>query len=400
MLGIVIFTLNMYTYDFRLGLENIPDTFIEKIKNARIALITNQTGKDQEGNRNVDLLLKKGLNIKAILVTEHGFDGKVPAEDEVLNSTDKKTGIPIVSLFMGTGKKITENMLNDYEIIIFDIQDAGLRFYTYISTLFDTLEAASQHNKYYIVLDRPNPLGKPMEGPLVDSTIKSFISRAPVPLRHGMTVGELAWFFNTNILKKPAKLHVVRMKDYKRTASLKKDNFTNLSPSITSLEACYGYSFLGLLGEIRPFDTGRYINKPFQTLMIPQKLMSTQKKWEELQSILQKNGIKSTLYRTYIPKKRGSFKGLRINIEDINDSHSFSAFLDILNFFKNNNIKLTFSNIFDKAVGTSNIQTYLDGKIDRSKLIHHINTGLQEFFKKAQSSFMYEPSPKPVMLTN
>jgi len=397
--SICLIVMNLYTSNFRLGLENIPDTFIEKIKNARIALVTNQTGKDQQGNRNVDLLLKKGLKITAILATEHGFYANIPCENEVPNSIDSKTGIPIVILYQKwMARKITEEMLKDYDIIMFDIQDAGIRYFTYISTLFDTLEAAAQFNKQYIVLDRPNPLGQLMEGPLVDETNKSFISRISIPLRHGMTIGELAWFFNKHILKKPANLHVIRMKEYKRTGGLEKMKFTHLSPSVTSLSACYGYTFLGLLGEIRPFDTGRYIDKPFQTLMLPEKITLSDKKWEELQGIFKQHGINSSPYKTYIPLKKGNFKGLRINIDDINNVYSFRAFLDILNFFKKAGVELTFSKAFGKAVGINNIQTYMLGKTDRKKLTNQINTGLNEFFSKAQSSFLYEPAPKPVML--
>ncbi|MES2181763.1 MAG: exo-beta-N-acetylmuramidase NamZ domain-containing protein, partial [Pseudomonadota bacterium] len=134
---------------------------------------------------------------------------------------------------------------------MFDIQDSGMRHYTYISTLYHAMKVAAQYNKQMVIFDRPNPLGARMEGPVVTQQLKSFISIAQVPLRHGMTVGELAWYFNKYELEKPAELHVVRMHGYDRRARFVAQNelAQPLSPGLRTEQACYGYSFLGLLGE-------------------------------------------------------------------------------------------------------------------------------------------------------
>lgn len=402
-LFLIFLTITLYSAntDFLLGLENIPDSFIKKIKGARIGLITNQTGKDQHGNRNVDVLLKKGLKIQAILVPEHGFGGDIPAVQEVPNSIDTKTGIPIISLYkQWSAKEITREMLNDFDILIFDIQDPGIRHYTYISMMLHALKAAAQFNKQYIVLDRPNLLGSLMEGPLVDVTLQSFISIAPIPLRHALTIGELAWFFNKHLLQKPAKLHVVRMKGYRRNTRLKNLPFNMLSPNIASLQSCYGCSFLGILTAVYPLDVGLGTEKAFQIILLPERVSLSNTQWKELQNLLQKYGIASDPYEKYHHKNKEKYTGLNIKtIEDINKIHSFTIALDIIEFLKQAGVHLTFCKPFDKLTGTKTVRLYLQGIVNRKNLVERISNNLNDFLAKVQSSLMYDPEPQPVLLS-
>jgi len=402
-LFLIFLTTVLYSADtdFLLGLENIPDSFTQKIKYARIGLITNQTGKDRHGNRNIDVLLKKGLKIQAILVPEHGFTGNIPAEQEAPNAIDAKTGIPIVSLYkQNAAKEITREMVKDFDILMFDIQDPGIRHYTYISMMLHTLKAAAQFNKQYIVLDRPNLLGGLMEGPLVDVTLQSFISIAPIPLRYALTIGELAWFFNKHLLQKPAKIHVIRMKEYRRNIGLKNLPFNMLSPNIASLQSCYGYSFLGILTAVQPLDVGPGTEKAFQIILLPEKVSLSNTQWKELQTLLQKYGITSNPYEKYHHKNKQKYTGLHIKaIEDINKIHSFTIALDIIEFLKKAGVSLTFSKPFDKLTGTKTIRLYLQGMTDRKKLVEKINSNLNDFLAKVQSSLMYDPAPQPVLLS-
>ena len=194
--------------------------------------------------------------MQVIFAPEHGFDGKSHAAQEIKDGRDVKTKIPVMSLYgKGTGKKVDPEMIKNIDAFFFDIQDSGMRHYTYISTLFTILKAAEEEKKKVIVFDRPNPLGKAMEGPLVESSLISFISIASIPLRHGMTLGELAEYFNQHVLEKQAALTVVPMKNYDRTVGIEHLH-APLSPNIASKESCHGYSFLGLLGEVKPFDVG------------------------------------------------------------------------------------------------------------------------------------------------
>lgn len=400
-LFLIFFTpiLNSGDTKFLLGLENIPDEFIQKIKGARIALITNQTGKDQHGRRNIDILREKGLNIKAILVPEHGFVGNIAAEQEVPNAIDAKTGIPVISLYkQNIGKTITKEMIQDFDILIFDIQDSGTRHYTFISTMFDTLKAAAQFNKQYIILDRPNPLGHLMEGPLVDVTLQSFISIAPIPLRHAMTVGELGWFFNKHLLQKPAKLHVIQMKEYNRSIGMRNLLFTILSPNIASLQSCYGYCFLGMLTAVYPVDVGLKTEKAFQIILLPERVSPSQAQWKKLQTLLQKHGINSSPYKRYHSANKENYIGLQIKIENINNVHSFNLALDIIEFFKKSGLSLTFVKPFDKLTGTKTVRLYLQGSINRKKLADKTNANLNEFLAKVKPSLMYNPAPEPVFI--
>jgi len=197
---------------FRLGLENLSDSFLKKLmlrygKNFKIGLVTNQSGRDQSGRRTIDILLAKGLHVSLIFAPEHGIDGKTVTLRDIENGKDAKSNIRVISLYRnGSTKKFDKRLLQDLDVLFFDIQDSGMRHYTYITTLFEMLESAALYDKTVVVFDRPNLLGPYMEGALVASSLKSAISYASIPVRYGMTIGELALYFNKKILKKPAKV--------------------------------------------------------------------------------------------------------------------------------------------------------------------------------------------------
>ena len=396
----------MNSWPFSLGVENISDTFLRSLRSHgtvpyRVGLITNQTGCDQQGNRTVDILCQKGVRISYLLAPEHGLDGKAPAGKPITDSVDQKTGIPIVSVYgQGgdysiKGKRFDPRIVKQLDVLCYDIQDVGMRHYTYISTLLLALEAAAEHDKPIAVFDRPNLLGPNMEGPLVDPDpkLQSFISIVPIPLRHGMTVGELALYFNTHILKKKAKLHVVRMKNYKRTS--KSEFFMPLSPNLKALQSCYGYSFLGLLGEVGPFDLGIGTPYAFQSILLPDSLNFSAYEWSKFRALLQKYGIQ-TMHHS-LTKRRRTYSGFRLQFPDIMRVSSFRLLLDVLQFFKDAGITLSFSNSFDKAMGTPWVRELYTQKRVRNTLTQHVAKGLDQFIRKAQGSLLYEPFPKIVL---
>ncbi len=397
---IFVSTLFSYASKFQLGLENISENLIQKIKKARIGLITNQTGKDQKRLRNIDILLKRGLNIKAILVPEHGLDGTIPAGKDVHDTFDQKTRIPIISLYKNkqTKKEGAKNIQQQLDVIIFDIQDSGTRHYTYISTMLESLNLACKFGLTYVILDRPNPLGHLMEGPLVEPKLKSFVSIAPIPLRHAMTIGELGRYFNKHILTKPAKLEVVPMKGYKRNFGLQDIPFTMLSPNIASRESCYGYSFLGLLSAINPFDVGLKTDSAFQIILLPEKITLSPKKWQEFNNILKKYGILGTAYKRYHIKNQQYYSGIKLKINDITKVHTFSLTLDMLEFFMQAGINVKFAPIFDKLAGTETIRHFVNGTRSRSSLAPKINMDLKNFFSAIKPSLLYEPLPTPILI--
>lgn len=171
------------------GAERL-DKYLPLIKGKRVAIFANQTS--VVGNSHlVDTLAKLGVNIKVIFGPEHGFRGNADAGEKIDNAADAKTGVPVVSLY-GKKRKPSADDLKDIDIMLFDIQDVGVRFYTYISSLEDYIEAAIEHKKPLIVLDRPNPNGFYVDGPVLEPQFKSFIGMQPVPIVYGMTIGEYA----------------------------------------------------------------------------------------------------------------------------------------------------------------------------------------------------------------
>lgn len=385
---------------FKLGLENIDEykTKFTQIKysSIRFALITNHTGKDQQGNRTLDVLLKHGIDIPCILAPEHGFQGNVPAGQTVHADRDQKTGIPIVSLYKhGTGKSVDKQIYETIDAFIFDMQEAGMRHYTYLSTLVNTMHVAADQDKLFIVLDRPNILGNRIEGPLLSSDVKnkkSFIAALDIPLRHGMTIGELAIYCNTHVLKKPVRLEVIAMEGYTRQTALPSTLVYNLSPNIINRQSCYGYSFLGLLGEIQPFDVGIGTTRPFTTIALPNTMLSGAQ-WKQLQKKLQALNIMTTVCNYISPRNNTAYQGLHLHITAIEQLHAFEALLTLLHFVKKNGVNCIFSPHFDQAVGTDLVRRSLEENISFTELTDSINKALKKFWIQAQSSFIYKPWP-------
>lgn len=385
---------------FRLGLEAVSNVLVQQLKHPdgtpyRIGLVTNQTGVDQKGGRNIDVLLEKKLTIVRLFAPEHGIDGTILAEKDVCDTVDAKTGIPVVSLYgKCSGKNIDPKMVADLDALMFDMQDSGMRHYTYISTLLCVLKAAVAYDKHLIVLDRPNPLGARMEGPLVDPGLESFISIAPIPLRHGMTIGELAWFFNHHVLPTAAKLKVVKMENHQRNHGVQQEFKNPLSPNIQNLHSCYGYSFLGLLGEVEPFDVGVGTPKAFACITMPESKKVLVTVWQQLIKQLATHGISAQPYKYYNERKKNNYEGVElVKVANINQLASFELFLTVVNLFKAHGIPLTCSKMFDKAVGTRMVQSMMCGTTEHGNLIATVNTKLKEFYSKAKGAFMYEPFP-------
>src|SRR6187399_2722807 len=171
------------------GAERL-DQYLPLLKGKNIAVFANQTS--MVGNTHlVDTLKKLGINIKVIFGPEHGFRGTASAGEKIGNYTDEKTGIPVVSLY-GSKRTPTAEDIKDVDLLIFDIQDVGTRFYTYISSMQEFLEAALENHKPLLLLDRPNPNGFYVDGPVLDIKFKSFVGMQPIPIVYGMTMGEYA----------------------------------------------------------------------------------------------------------------------------------------------------------------------------------------------------------------
>ena len=177
----------------QLGIDRLH-LFIDSLKNKRIAVVGNQTSV-VNGIHLVDTMLSLQLNVVKVFSPEHGFRGDLDAGEKVSSSIDKKTGIPLVSLY-GSNKKPSADDLKDIDLVIFDIQDVGVRFYTFLSTLHYVMEACAENNKQLVVLDRPNPNAHYIDGPILEPAFTSFVGMHPVPIVYGMTIGEYALMIN------------------------------------------------------------------------------------------------------------------------------------------------------------------------------------------------------------
>ena len=169
--------------------------YVPLLKGKRVALLSNQTGMVGD-QHTLDLMLENGVNVVTIFSPEHGFRGKADAGEHVSSSVDEKTGIPIASLYDGKSPMPKKEVMDGIDIVVTDIQDVGLRFYTYYVTMINLMDAAVIYGKQFMVLDRPNPNGMYVDGPILDMSLKSGVGRLPIPTVHGMTLAELAQMAN------------------------------------------------------------------------------------------------------------------------------------------------------------------------------------------------------------
>ena len=247
------------------GLDVLVEQKFARLAGKRVGLITNQTGLDRAGRRNVDLMRQAGIAVTALFSPEHGIAGR---EDRpgIQDTTD--ADIPVFSLY-GNTLRPTPEMLKGIDALVFDIQDVGVRFYTYETTMAYAMEAAARAGVPYYVLDRPNPItGTRVEGPLLDAGAASFVGYwAGMPVRHGMTMGELAKLFNAEN-KIGAALTVVAMEDWRRGDWFDATDlpWVNPSPNLRSLNAAMLYPGLCLMEFAKNYSVGRGTDAPFEQI--------------------------------------------------------------------------------------------------------------------------------------
>lgn len=255
---------------FQLGVEKLLEDELELLEGKNVGLITNPTGVDQDLNSIVDRLYNHpDVNLVSLYGPEHGVRGSAQAGEHVEFYIDEKTGLPVYSLY-GPTRKPTPEMLEGVDVLLFDIQDVGTRFYTYIYTMAYAMQAAAENDIQFVVLDRPNPLGgTKVEGPVLNPDFSSFVGMYPIPLRHGMTVGELAMLFNEEF-DIGADLTVVKMDGWKRTSYYDETplEFVIPSPNMPTLDTALVYPGAALI-EGTNVSEGRGTTKPFELIGAP-----------------------------------------------------------------------------------------------------------------------------------
>lgn len=257
-----------YATDIVTGAQNVKE-YLPLLKGKKVCVLSNQSGMISEKTHVLDTLVALGVNVTCIMSPEHGFRGNADAGEHVGNSTDSKTGIPIRSLY---GKKdgSTKELLKDIDVMVFDLQDVGVRFYTYYVTMVKMMAACALENVQFIVLDRPNPIGFYVDGPILDMKYKSGVGGLPITNVHGMTLGELAmmangenWlkYGNTSADGKKCNLTVIKCTNYTHAKLYRLP--IKPSPNLPDMRAIYLYPSTCYF-EATPVSLGRGTDKAFQ----------------------------------------------------------------------------------------------------------------------------------------
>ncbi len=259
---IFAFSLPAVAQEVKTGAESTEE-YLPLLKGKRVAVLTNQTGIIGKSHL-VDSLVSLKVNIVAILSPEHGFRGDADAGEHVSSSVDAKTGIPIKSLYEGNTGKPSSDLMKTIDVLVYDLQDVGVRFYTYLTTMARMMEACAENKVKMIVLDRPNPIGFYVDGPILDMKYKSGVGWLPIPTVHGMTLGELAMMINgekwlTNGIQ--CNLTVIKCKNYTHATLYTLP--VKPSPNLPDMRSIYLYPSTCYF-EATPVSLGRGTNVPFQ----------------------------------------------------------------------------------------------------------------------------------------
>lgn len=371
------------------------------IEGKNIGVICNHTSLLSDGTHLVDKLLEKdNVNVKAIFTPEHGFKGTAEAGELIDNNKNLYKEVPIVSLY-GVDRKPGKETLKDIDLLIFDIQDVGARFYTYISTLYYVLEAAGENKISVIVLDRPNPIGgKYVDGPVLESKFKSFVGIASIPITHGLTVGELAKYFVGEKLVsgwKNVSLTVINCKNWKREIPNEfNSKWNSPSPNINSLNTALIYPGTCLL-EGTNFSEGRGTHFPFIQFGAP--FINSQQVIEKL-NLLKVDGaelqpVSFTPENIEAMATNPKFEntvcnGIKVNIIDSNKFESVKFGVKLLHVLvRLYGDKLKFNNSFDRLAGTDVLKKQLENKIEPDQIFASWQSDLSKFNKKRNKYLLY-----------
>ena len=342
----------------QVGLDVLLNERIDLIKNKSIGLVTNHSGVDAAGTPNYERLMnQKDVSIKIIFSPEHGLFGEAAAGEKINYDGQVKSLPEVVSLY-GSNRKPTEGQMKGLDIILYDIQDVGARFYTYITTLGLVMESASNAGVEVIVLDRPNPItGESIEGPILDLKFQTFVGYYPIPIRYGLTVGELAYMINgEEWIENQPKLQVIKMKGWKRNLWYDETTlpWVKPSPNIPDINTAIIYPGMCLL-EATNVSEGRGTEKPFKRFGAP---------WINKQDLtieLNKLNLPGVVFKPvrFIPSpikgmannpkyKNQVCHGAEIIITDRNKYKSIATGMEIINMIKEkypNQFKLKASGI-------------------------------------------------------
>ena len=355
------------------------ELYLPLLENKNVAVVANQTS-IFNGTHLIDTLLSKSINIKKIFTPEHGFRGTADEGALINNSIDEKTQLPIISLY-GKNKKPNSEQLNDIDVLLFDLQDVGTRFYTYISTMTYIMEAAAQNDIPVIVLDRPNPNGFYIDGPVLEKENTSFVGLHQVPVVYGLTIGEYAQMVNGEYWLEDSlqcNLTVIPLGNYNRNNIYKLP--IKPSPNLPNWESVYLYPSLCFF-EGTPVSVGRGTETPFQVYGHP---------------LIQGN-------HSFTPKQaEGKNKPLHcdtqcygeeliqyaINYKENEDRLNLTWIINAYNQLKDNDN--FFNNFFVKLSGTKELQQQIENKLSKDEIRESWEKDLEEYKKIRIKYLLYK----------
>jgi len=403
LLLLLYLSVNAYGQEVITGIENLEKNGFRQIAGKRVGLVTNPTGVSSDLRSTIDILFNApGVKLVALFGPEHGVRGDYSAGDIVGSSFDPLTGLPVYSLY-GSTRKPTPEMLKGIDILVYDIQDTGIRSYTYISTMGLVMEAAAENNIKVIILDRPDPLGgKRMEGPIAEKEFISFVSQFPVPYVYGLTAGELAMLINgEKMLPRDLKceLEVIKMEGWKRDMQFEDTGLPWIpsSPHIPDATTPSYNLATGIIGELGVLNVGVGYTLPFEVVgaeWINADSLTSALRALNLQGVL----FRPVHFRPYYSVMQGKMvHGVHIFITEpdraplgliqfyiLQEIHTLYPSKDVFAMCDPSRIDM-----FDKVCGTDKVRKQFTSNWKVSSINQLWNNGIAGFSSRAQKYHLY-----------
>ncbi|MCP9291982.1 DUF1343 domain-containing protein [Gracilimonas sp. CAU 1638] len=392
-----------HTNQVKTGIEVLAENNFELLKGKRVGVITNATGVNADLVSTVDLIYNApGVELTALYGPEHGVRGEFAAGDKVDTYVDEATGVTVFSLY-GATRKPTPEMLENVDVLVYDIQDIGVRSYTYISTMGLAMEAAAEHDLEFVVLDRPNPLGgEKVEGNIVEEGYFSFVSQFPVPYIYGLTPGEVAKMINKEgwlADGKQCSLTVVEMEDWNRSMTFDETGlpWVPTSPHIPHEYSAYFYVATGIMGELGVFSEGVGYTLPFQVFAaewIDEGELADRMNALDIPGVV----FRPIVFKPFYGRDQGkTLHGVQIHFSDYTQAHLMKLqfwFMqvhkemypdkDVFEMGKNR------WSMFEKVTGTDQIRMLFSQNYKVSDISEYLSKDVASFKEKSQNYYLYK----------
>ncbi|MEP1307350.1 MAG: DUF1343 domain-containing protein [Balneola sp.] len=384
------------------GIDVLEEQKFKILDGKKVGLITNTTGLNSALIPTIDILFNaENVELIALYGPEHGARGEIAAGDKVDDYTDEVTKVPVYSLY-GKTRKPTPEMLKGIDVLIYDIQDIGVRSYTYISTMGLAMEAAAEQGIEFVVLDRPNPLGgNKIEGNIAEEGFFSFVSQYPIPYVYGLTPGEVAKMINNEgwlSNGEKVKLSVIEMEGWKRSMTFEDTglHWIPTSPHIPHSNSAYFYVSTGIMGELGVFSEGVGYTLPFQVFAaewIDERALA------ENMNALEIPGVKfrPIVYKPFYGRDKGkTLHGVQIHFSDYTKAHLMSLQFYFMQVHKKMYPEMDVIamsenrwSMFDKVNGSDSIRNLFKQSYKLTDIEEYLNKDVDSFRKKSSKYYLY-----------